>query len=65
MARGHHPARTRADLPGGAWRLYCESEGVEHVFVNGTAIVEGGEFTGATPGTLLRSGTDTDSVTVG
>ena len=60
---GHLPARTRSDLPGGAWRLYCEATGVEHVFVNGTPIVESGDFTGNTPGTLLRSGTDTTTVT--
>ncbi len=62
---GHQPARTRADLPGGAWRLYAEADGVEQVFVNGTCIVDSGAFTGATPGTLIRSGEHTDTVTAG
>lgn len=61
---GHGPERTRADLPGGASRLYAEAEGIEHVIVNGTEIVRAGEFTGETPGAVLRSGHDTDSVTV-
>ena len=61
---GHGPERTRSDLPGGASRLYAEAEGVAHVVVNGTVIVSDGVFTGATPGTVLRSGTDTDTVTV-
>ena len=62
---GAGPERTRTDLPGGACRLYAESTGVEQVYVNGTAVVESGRITGATPGTLLRSGRDSDSVTVG
>jgi N-acyl-D-aspartate/D-glutamate deacylase len=62
---GHTPVRTRDDLPGGASRLYAEATGVCHVLVNGTEIARDGEFTGTTPGTVLRSGRDTHTVHAG
>jgi N-acyl-D-aspartate/D-glutamate deacylase len=53
------PIHTRNDLPAGAARLFAEAEGIEHVLVNGTEIVRGKTLTGASPGTVLRSGRDT------
>jgi N-acyl-D-aspartate/D-glutamate deacylase len=58
------PPIARHDLPGGGERLYAESVGVHHVFVNGTEIVTRGELTGEAGGTVLRSGRDTETVTV-
>jgi N-acyl-D-aspartate/D-glutamate deacylase len=56
---GPEEVSTRFDLPGGAGRLYAGAHGVDHVVVNGVPIVAAGGLTGATPGTLLRSGRDT------
>jgi N-acyl-D-aspartate/D-glutamate deacylase len=56
--------RTVDDLPGGASRLYADATGFEHVYVGGTAVVNSGDLTGATPGTVLRSGRDTYTVSV-
>jgi N-acyl-D-aspartate/D-glutamate deacylase len=55
------PIHTRHDLPAGAARLYAEAEGIEHVLVNGIEIVRGKQFTGALPGTVLRSGRAAES----
>ena len=52
---GYGAERTRADLPGGAWRLYAESTGIERVLVNGVPVLAGGALAGATPGTPPRS----------
>jgi N-acyl-D-aspartate/D-glutamate deacylase len=57
------PVESRADLPGGAARLYAEAIGVEAVVVAGIDVVRSGKLTNARPGRILRSGRDT--VTVG
>ena len=59
---GSDDATLVADLPGGSARLTAGSRGIVRVLVNGVETVADGKATGATPGTLLRSGRDTETV---
>jgi len=61
-AVGPSPTEVREDLPGKAWRIYGQADGIEHVFVNGTEVVRGKDFAAARPGTILRAGRDTQGV---
>jgi N-acyl-D-aspartate/D-glutamate deacylase len=57
------PARLVEDLPGNSPRLFAASVGVARVLVGGIETIVDGEPTGALPGSILRSGVDTVSVT--
>lgn len=59
---GAENARLVEDLPGGSARLTAGSTGMVRVYVAGVATVADGTPTGATPGTILRSGTHTTTV---
>jgi N-acyl-D-aspartate/D-glutamate deacylase len=63
-AIGSRPPTARYDQPAGAMRLYAEATGIDRVIVNGREVVTAGQLTGDLPGTLLRSGRDTDTMTV-
>ncbi len=52
------------DLPGGTSRLYAGSVGVNHVFVSGVEVVRNSTATGNLPGSIIRSGVDTRTVTL-
>ena len=59
---GSEHAHLVNDLPGDSPRLTAESIGVVRVLVNGVVTVVDGQATGDLPGTVLRSGRDTDTV---
>ncbi|MGO8870061.1 MAG: N-acyl-D-amino-acid deacylase family protein [Acidimicrobiales bacterium] len=61
---GSNPTELLHDLPGGGERLSATSRGIAHVFVAGTEVVTDDEVTDARPGTVLRSGRDTETVTL-
>lgn len=61
-AIGSEDATLVADLPGDSVRLTAGSKGIVRVLVNGTETVVDGKASGATPGTVLRSGRDTATV---
>jgi N-acyl-D-aspartate/D-glutamate deacylase len=61
---GSGPTEVRRDLPGGGERLCAASKGIAHVFVGGREVLTDGADTGARPGRVLRSGHDTETVTL-
>jgi N-acyl-D-aspartate/D-glutamate deacylase len=58
------PARVIDDLPGGGERLVAGSSGIHRVLVAGRAVVADGVMTDQRPGRVLRSGADTETVSL-
>jgi N-acyl-D-aspartate/D-glutamate deacylase len=56
------PIEMRSDLPADSSRLFAGATGIKRVMVGGTDIVIDDVATKATPGNVLRSGTDTVTV---
>jgi N-acyl-D-aspartate/D-glutamate deacylase len=52
------------DLPGGGERLFAGSRGIDHVFVAGVEVVAASMITDERPGRVLRSGRDTETVSL-
>jgi N-acyl-D-aspartate/D-glutamate deacylase len=61
---GSGPTEVLRDLPGGGERLCAASRGIAHVFVGGREVLTDGAVTGERPGHVLRSGHDTETVTL-
>jgi N-acyl-D-aspartate/D-glutamate deacylase len=61
---GSRATELRRDLPGGGERLCAGSRGIGHVFVGGREVITDGADTGERPGRVLRSGHDTETVTL-
>ena len=61
---GSRPTEVLEDLPGGGERLCAAAIGIRHVFVGGCEVISDGADTGARPGRVLRSGLDTETVTL-
>ena len=63
-AMGTTATELRPDLPAGGSRLVCGNTGIDHVIVNGVPMYEFGEYTGSLSGKVLRSGQDTETVSI-
>jgi N-acyl-D-aspartate/D-glutamate deacylase len=61
---GTRPTEVLHDLPGGGERLCAASRGIAHVFVGGGEVITDGVVTGERPGRVLRSGHDTETVSL-
>jgi N-acyl-D-aspartate/D-glutamate deacylase len=61
---GSGPTELLRDLPGGGERLFAASRGIHHVFVGGRGVIADGADTGERTGRVLRSGRDTETVTL-
>jgi N-acyl-D-aspartate/D-glutamate deacylase len=64
-AVGSEPVTLLHDLPGGGERLSADSRGIDRVFVAGEEVVTDGTVTDLRPGRVLRSGVDTETVSLG
>ncbi len=61
---GTLPVTLLHDLPGGGERLHAGARGITHVLVAGRTVVSEGALTDERPGRVLRSGRDTETVTL-